>query len=212
VTGKALTAKLAEQRSWNGGMLKLLIGLTLFFSLHLVPTRPSLRGRLVATLGSPGYAGVFSVLSLGALVLIFLGYGELQGLARANPQLWVPPTWTRHVAVLLMIPAMILLVAAYVPSRIRTAAHHPMLAAVKLWAFSHLLANGDLASVILFGSFLAYAVYDRISVKQRGAAGPLGTAQGGPAQDALVVVAGLALYGLLVVWGHGKLTGVPLVS
>jgi uncharacterized membrane protein len=212
VTRKAPAATLAGERWRDGGMLKLLVGLALFFSLHLVPTRPPLRARLVAGLGTTGYAGLFSLLSLGSLVLIFLGYGELQGLARANPQLWVPPTWTRHVAMLLMIPAMILLVAAYVPSRIRTAARHPMLAAVKLWALSHLLANGDLASVLLFGSFLAYAVYDRISVKQRGAAGPLGTAQGGPAHDAIVVVGGLALYALLLVWGHGKLTGVPLLS
>jgi hypothetical protein len=79
---------------------------------------------------------------------------------------------------LLLLPAMILLVAAYVPSRIRTAVRHPMLVAVALWAFGHLLANGDLASAVLFGTFLAYAVYDIVSATQRAALGPLGGAQG----------------------------------
>jgi uncharacterized membrane protein len=95
---------------------------------------------------------------------------------------------------MLMVPALILLVAAYVPSRIRTAVRHPMLTAVMLWAFGHLLANGDLASALLFGSFLAYAVYDITSASQRAAAGPLGTAQGGAVQDVAAIVGGLALY------------------
>ena len=99
---------------------------------------------------------------------------------------------------LLMLPALVLLVAAYVPSRIRTAVRHPMLASVKLWAFAHLLTNGDLASVLLFGSFLAYGVYDRISVRHRVALGPLGTASGGMAQDAIAIVAKRGFSGHLV--------------
>ena len=95
-------------------------------------------------------------------MLIVLGYGHMQGLGRGNPQLWVPPVWIKHVVFLLMIPAIILLVAAYVPSRIRSAVGHPMLTALMIWAFAHLLANGDLASVLLFGSLLGFAVYDRI--------------------------------------------------
>ena len=86
-----------------------------------------------------------------------------------------------------------------------------MLTAVMLWAFGHLLANGDLASVLLFGSFLAYAVYDMVSATQRAALGPLGTAQGGAVQDVTAIAGGLALYALLLFWGHQKLTGVPLL-
>jgi uncharacterized membrane protein len=192
-------------------MWMLIGGLALFFAAHLIPTRPRLRARLVGAVGSGPYSGLFALVSLVALVLIVLGYGQMQGLGRENPQLWVPPRWTRHLTMLLMIPAMVLLVAAYVPAGIRTALRHPMLMGVMLWAFAHLLANGDLASVLLFGSFLAYATYDMISASQRAALGPLGTARGGPAGDAAAIVAGLALYALLLVWGHQLLTGIPLL-
>jgi uncharacterized membrane protein len=203
----ALVGKSKE--GWR--MWMLIAGLLLFFAVHLVPTRPELRARVVGSIGSGPYMGLFALVSLAALALIVLGYGQMQGLARGNPQLWVPPAWTRHLTMLLMLPAVILLVAAYVPSRIRTAVRHPMLAAVKLWAFAHLLTNGDLASVLLFGSFLAYGVYDRISVRQRAALGPLGTASGGVAQDAAAIAGGLALYAFLLVWGHRWITGVPLL-
>jgi uncharacterized membrane protein len=86
-----------------------------------------------------------------------------------------------------------------------------MLTGVKLWAFAHLLSNGDLASMLLFGSFLAYGVYDRISVRQRDARGPLGAASGGAVQDAIAIVGGLALYAVLLFWGHRWITGVPLI-
>jgi uncharacterized membrane protein len=192
-------------------MWLLLIGLGLFFVAHLVPTRPDLRTRLVARLGAGRYSGLFSVVSLVALVMIVWGYGRMQGLARGNPQVWDPPAWSKHVTMLLMVPALILLVAAYVPSRIRNATRHPMLIAIMLWALGHLLANGDLASLLLFGSFLAYAVYDRISAGQRHALGPLGEAKGGLRGDAAAIAGGLVLYALLLFWGHQKLTGVPLL-
>jgi uncharacterized membrane protein len=194
----------------NVRMAPLIGGLALFIVVHLVPTRPALRAALVGRLGPGLYRGLFSLVSIAGLGLIVLGYGQMQGLGRGNPQLWVPPVWIKHVVFLLMIPAMILLVAAYVPSRIRSAVGHPMLAAIKIWAFAHLLANGDLASVLLFGSLLGFAVYDRISVAGRPSPGPLGDARGGAIQDILVVVAGLAVYALLLFWGHAKLTGVAL--
>ena len=192
-------------------MWMLVGGLALFFGAHLIPTLPALRTRVVGVIGSRPYSGLFALLSLAALVLIVFGYGQMQGLGRGNPQLWVPPSWTKHVTMLLMVPAVVLLVAAYVPSRIRTAVRHPMLMAVMLWALGHLLSNGDLASVLLFGTFLAYAVYDMISASQRAALGPLGTAQGGAVQDLAAIAGGLALYALLLFWGHQKLTGVPLL-
>ena len=193
-------------------MLMLIGGLALFFAVHLVPTLPKLRLRLVGSIGAAPYSGVFSLVSLLALVLIVWGYGRMQGLARGNPELWMPAPWAKHVTMLLMFPAIILLVAAYVPSRIRRLVRHPMLTAVMLWALAHLLANGDLASVLLFGSFLVYGIYDWISVSRRHALGPLGKAQGGLVGDLTALVGGLALYALLLFWGHQKLTGIPLWS
>jgi uncharacterized membrane protein len=192
-------------------MATLIGGLALFFIVHLVPMLPALRAGLVERLGAGPYRGLFSVVSIAGLVLIVLGYGQLQGLGRGNPELWTPPTWIKHVVLLLMLPAMVLLVAAYVPSRIRSAVGHPMLAALAIWAFAHLLANGDLASLLLFGSFLAFAVIDRMSVMTRASPGPLGGAKGGASHDMAVIALGLALYLLILFWGHAKLTGVPLL-
>jgi uncharacterized membrane protein len=193
-------------------MTLLIAGLVLFIGAHLVPTLPRLRMALADNLGDGPYRGLFSLVSGVGLVLIVLGYGDMRGLGRGNPELWTPPAWTKHIVLLLMIPAMVLLVAAYVPSRIRTAVRHPMLAALKIWAFAHLLANGDLASVLLFGSLLAYGVWDRISVKGRASPGPLGDARGGIGGDAVAVAIGLVLYALILVWGHAWLIGVPLLT
>jgi len=193
-------------------MTLLIGGLLLFIGAHLVPTQPALRQALIGRIGEGPYKGAFSLISAVGLVLLVFGYGQMQGLARGNPQLWVPPVWTKHLVFLLMVPAMILLVAAYVPSGIRTAVGHPMLIALMLWALGHLLANGDLASVLLFGSFLAYAVYDRISVRHRPSPGPLGRAQGGSVGDAIAIGLGLVLYAFMLVWGHAKLIGVPLLT
>ena len=193
-------------------MLLLIVGLVVFFAVHLLPTVPDLRRGLIARYGEGAFKTAFSAVSLVGFALIVLGYHKMQVMPGKNPMLWDPPEWTRHAAFVLMIPAMILLVAAFVPSRIRTAAKHPMLAAIKIWALAHLLANGDLASLLLFGGFLAFAVYDRISVKQRAALGPLGERAGPARNDAIVVAAGLALYAFMLLWGHGVLIGVPLVS
>lgn len=192
----------------------LIAGLILFYAIHLVPTRPATRNGLIARIGQGGYMGLFNIVSLIAFALLVYGYGQAKiAPSSVNPQLWVPPTWTRHLAYLLMLPAFILLVAAYVPSRIRDRARHPMLAAVKIWALAHLLVRGDLAGLVLFGSFLAWAVYDRISVKRRGnGRGPLGNAPGTARGDVIAVVAGLAAYGVMLVAGHAWLIGKPLFN
>lgn len=192
-------------------MLLLVVGLVIFFVVHLVPTAPDVRRTFVERFGEMPYKIAFSVASLAGFVIIVMGYHKLQLMPGKNPQLWDPPYAMRHVAMLLMLFSFVLLAAAYIPSRIRTAARHPMLAAVKLWALAHLLVNGDLGSIVLFGSFLAWAVYDRISVKSRQSYGPLGTATGGLAGDIAVVVVGLGLYGAMVKWGHAALIGVPLI-
>lgn len=193
-------------------MFVLICGLLMFFSVHSWPMVPRLRRRLVGIAGENGYKLLFSALSVIGLALIVIGYGEARTLGRANPQLWVPPNWTRHLVYLLMLPAIILLVAAYVPARIRDRARHPMLAAIKIWALAHLLVRGDLASLLLFGSFLAYGVVDRISVKRRDAPGPLGSRAGTARGDAIVVAIGLAAYALTIGWLHGWLIGIPLMG
>ena len=189
-----------------------LAGLILFFAVHLLPIMPGLRARVRDAVGGGGYRGLFSLISLLGLVLIVIGYGDLRTSVAANPELWSPPTWTRHIAFLLMIPSLILLVSAYLPNRIRDAVGHPMLAAIKIWALAHLLANGDLASVILFGSFLAYAVIDRISVKRRNARGPVGDKSGGLSGDVTVVVVGLLVYIAILFFAHEWLIGIPLIA
>jgi uncharacterized membrane protein len=193
-------------------MMLLVLGLILFLAVHTVPTNRDLRNGLAERFGDGPYKAVFSLLSLAGFVMIVMGYAKMQELAGSkNPILWDPPTWTRHLAYTLMIPAMVLLVAAYVPSRIRAAAKHPMLLAVKIWALAHLLANGDAASLVLFGSFLAWAVYDRISLKRRGDTGA-GAAGATVLNDIVVVAVGLGLYAGMLLWGHGALIGVPLVT
>ena len=190
-------------------MMLLIVGLILFLGVHLLPTSPDLRAGLQARLGTNGYKAVFSLLSLAGLIVIVLGYHKLQLHPGKNPILWNPPEWTRHFAAGLMLPAMVLLVASVIPSRIRTTIRHPMLSAIKIWALAHLISNGDLGGVLLFGSFLAFAVYDRISVKRRGALGPLGNAKPpSVVNDVIVIVLGVALYAALLFGGHAWLFGV----
>lgn len=197
-------------------MLTLMAGLALFIGAHLIPTVPKTRAALQQRFGDGGYKALFSLGSLAGLVVLVLGWRQLGQPTAWNPQIWYPPVWTRHIALLLMLPALILFVAAYVPSRMRTGIKHPMLTAMKLWALAHLLANGNLAAMVLFGSILAYAVYDRISIKRRPAGsglGPLGTRTGGITGDLTAIVIGTGLYALLLVWGHRWLFGVaPLPS
>ncbi|MGL4397687.1 MAG: NnrU family protein [Hyphomicrobium sp.] len=187
----------------------LIVGLIVFIGVHLLPTNPAMRDGLVARFGANTYKAIFSVLSLAGLIVIVLGYHKMQLNPGKNPVMWDAPIWMRHISLALMLPAMIFLVASNVPSRIRTMVKHPMLLAVKTWALAHLLANGDVASLLLFGSLLAYAVYDLISVKRRGALGPLG-AKTAPSiiNDVLVVAVGIGLYAALLMGGHAWLFGV----
>ncbi len=192
-------------------MLVLVAGLVLFLGVHLLPAQVELRRELTARFGPGPYKLGFVAVSAIGLALIVYGYGKVQMLPGKNPQLWIPPIWSKHVAFTLMLPALVLLVSAYVPSRLRTAVGHPMLAAIMLWAVAHLISNGMLADVLLFGSFLVWAIYDRVSVQRRNASGPLGKKTGTLTGDVIALAGGLALYLLLLFWGHAKLTGVALV-
>ncbi|MBJ3776644.1 NnrU family protein [Acuticoccus mangrovi] len=189
-------------------MVLMIVGLAVFLGAHLVPRATGLRGSLVAALGEYGYKGLFSVVSLVGIVMVSMGYGDWR--FQGSPLLYRLPTGVTHLALLLMLFASISLVAAYTPSHMRKALKHPMLVAVKLWAFAHLLANGDVASVVLFGAFLAWAVVDRIILKRRERAGvivrrPFTARWSG---DAVAIVVGVIVYVLFVWKLHLWLIGV----
>lgn len=187
-------------------MTLLILGLVLFLGIHSVSiVAPAWRDAQVAQRGEGAWKGVYSLVSIASFVLLIYGYG----LARQAPvMLYTAPTAMRHVALLLMLPFFPLLFAAYLPGRIKTAAKHPMLLAVKLWALAHLLANGTLHDVILFGAFLVWAVADRISVKRRSVARVVPSAPHSMLNDATAVIGGLAVYAVFVVWAHRWLIGV----
>ena len=193
-------------------MLLLAVGLLIFIGVHIVPAQPDLRSGLQARFGNAAYQIGFSVLSLVGLALIVYGYGKIQFMPAKNPQLWAPPSWSRHLLWTLMLPASVLLAAAYVPSRIRTAVGHPMLIAIMIWSAGHLLANGRAAAMLLFGVFLAWAIFDYLSVRKRGARGPLGTAKGTLAGDLAAIAIGTAFWFYMLKWGHAQLINIPLLS
>lgn len=188
-------------------MSLLVLGLILFFiphSLHIVAG--GWRARMIARCGLLPWKGAYAVLSLAGLVLMVWGYGETR---LAPVLLYDPPYFMRHVAAPLMLISLILAVAAYVPgNQIKAAVGHPLLAGVKLWAFAHLLTNGRLADVILFGSFLAWAVASFIVVRRRDRAAGVVHPAGSGALSALVVVVGPVLWVVLAFGAHRWLTGV----
>jgi uncharacterized membrane protein len=187
-------------------MTTLLFGLLLFLGIHSVSiVALGARERLAARLGPWPWKALYSVVAIVGFVLILRGYAA----ARLDPVvLYSPPTWLRHVALLLMLPALPMLFSAYLPGRIKATLKHPMLAATKLWAVAHLLSNGTLADVVLFGGFLVWAVVDRISMKRRPGTRALPAAPPSRWNDAIAVVLGLAAYAWLVMGGHLKLFGV----
>jgi uncharacterized membrane protein len=187
------------------------LGLVLFFAIHIFS---AVRNRapekdIKVKLGYGPYMGLYSVASIIGFVLICYGYGATRGAG----VLYVPPIWMQHINLLLMVPALILLVASQLPAgKISKIAKHPMLLAVKIWALGHLLANGELNSVLLFGSFLAYAVFDRIMVKKRGDNGPGPDATLNPAMDLVAIVVGLGVYAAIALWLHPILFGVNAIG
>jgi uncharacterized membrane protein len=190
-------------------MLMMIAGLILFFAPHSVGiVAPGWRNRVVMHLRAGSWKGVYSLVSAVGLTLMVLGYVH----ARATPVvLYLSPAWLHYLTWLLMLPVFPLLFAAYLPGRIQSAAKHPMLAAVKLWATAHLLSNGTLADVLLFGSFLIWAIAVRISLKRRV---PPSVPGAPPSRfnDLIAMVLGLGLYGLIIYRLHALIIGVPLLS
>jgi uncharacterized membrane protein len=190
-------------------MTILVIGLIVFFTIHSVSIiNHNWRIQLVKNIGVMPWQAIYSIVSIIGFVMIVYGFG----LARTHPVvLYSPPNWLHHITMVLMIPVFPMLLATYLPGRIQTTLKHPMLAATKLWAFAHLLANGTLADVLLFGAFLVWAVVDRISLKHR-TTDAVPVAMRSKLNDTLVIVIGLALYAVFVLGLHKWLIGVPILK
>ena len=193
-------------------MTLLLLGLLLFLGTHAFTMARRPRGQLVARLGEGPYKGLYSLLSLAGIVLIAVGFGQYR--AGGYIQLWDPPTFMRHLTVPLVWIAFVCFAAAYLPGRIKSRLKHPMLAGVKIWALAHLISNGDLGSILLFGSFLAWAVAARISIKRRDEV----VYHGGPAaapmgwrNDIAAIAIGTLAYIAFAFWLHPWLIGVAVV-
>jgi len=189
------------------GLAIMILGLAVFVGMHLVTTQREQRAALIARMGEGGYKGLYTLVSIVGVVLIAWGFARYRATGWIDG--WYPPLWTRHSTVLLMWIASICSVAAYSPGKIKVTLKHPMLVGVKTWAAAHLIANGDLGSIILFGSILGWAVFDRISLKRRTDPGGPPIPVGGVRQDIIAVVGGTILYLLLGFVFHPWVVGVP---
>jgi uncharacterized membrane protein len=190
------------------GLTVLIIGLVVFLGSHVFVTQRKARAALIARIGEMPYKGLFALVSILGLVLIVWGFAQYR--TDGYIQVWAPPIWMRHVTVALVWPAVILVTAAYIPGDIKRTLKHPMLVGVKLWAFAHLLSNGDLGGIILFASILAWAVYDRITLKRRTDAGAPPIPLGGRRNDIIAVVVGTILYLALGLVFHPLAIGLPV--
>jgi uncharacterized membrane protein len=196
-------------------MIILIAGIVLFLGTHTLTTLRETRASLIARVGAGPYKGLYSLTAGVGFALIVWGFHRYRD--EDWVQLWSPPIWTRHITIVLMWFAFVALAAsggppgrATPPSRIRGWLRHPMLVAVKIWALAHLLANGDLGGLLLFGSFLAWAVWDRIAVKRRGDIGAPRSARFTPA-DAIALAGGSVAY-VAMIFLHPWLIGVPVIG
>jgi len=184
---------------------QLILGLVVFLGAHSISiVAPRWRDATAQRVGPAAWRGLFSLVSIGGFVLILRGFAAARG---APQMLYAAPAGLRHLSAVLMLPVFPLLLAGYLPGRIKAAVKHPMLLATMTWAVAHLLSNGTTADVALFGGFLAWAAADRISVASR-APRRLPTTAPSPLNDLIAVAGGLVLYALFVAWAHQRLFGV----
>lgn len=189
-------------------MLLLIAGLILFLGTHSVRMlKPGLREDMIAKRGDMAYKGLYSVASLIGLVVLILGYSQTRS---AEQYIWVPPAAMAHIAALLTLIAFVLLAAAYVPgNRIKAAVGHPMVLGVKVWAFAHLLANGRLGDMILFGAFLIWAIVNYVrSRKADRTEGIVRSSQQSIARDSMTIAFGVGAWLVFAMWAHVRLIGV----
>jgi uncharacterized membrane protein len=186
-------------------MSQLILGMVIFFGAHSVSiVAPNWRDAMAARLGAPAWRAVYSLVSIAGFVLMLRGYAA----AHVQPDVvYAPPPALRYVTGLLMLPVFPLLLAAYLPGRIKSWVRHPMLLATQAWALAHLLANGTVPDLWLFGGFLVWSTADRISVSRRPTR-PIAGAPPAKFNDAMAVYFGLVLYAVFVGWAHVRLFGV----
>ena len=192
-------------------MAYLILGLVLFIGVHSVRiVADDWRTATIARIGAQPWKGVYSVLSLAGFVLIVWGFSQ----ARMAPiQLWSPPLALRHLAAPLTLIAFVLLVAAYVPGNgIKARVHHPMVLAIKVWALAHLLANGNLAHVLLFGSFLVWAVLSFSAARRRDRVAGTVYGSGQTARTLITLVVGVIAWAVFAMWLHGWWIGIRVVG
>ncbi len=182
----------------------LILGLIIFFAIHLLPSASSIHAGLKNRLGEMPFKGLFALISLAGLVLIVTGMGEVEFIP-----LYEPPSWGTHVTHLLMLIALFCLISSEAKTSIRMITAHPMLWGISAWATGHLLANGDKASVMLFGSFLIYSLFAMFSANRRGAR-PKGEALALKTDGIVLVVAALVYTGLM--FFHDWIAGVPIMG
>ncbi len=189
-------------------MTYLILGLTIFLTTHSIRIfADGWRTRTIARVGQNPWKGVYSLISIAGLVLLAWGYGQAR---LESAVLYDPPAFMRHIAGLLMLISFVLVAAAYVPANhIKSAVGHPMVAGVKVWAFAHLLSNGRLADVVLFGAFLTWAIGDFIAARKRDRAAGTVYPAGQAMRTALVVAAGVGVWAAFVYGLHFWLIGVP---
>jgi len=188
--------------------LLLILGLAIFLGGHLFVACRQQRAEIIARIGKWPYMGLFSLVSLAGLILI--GYGFAQYRTDGWIDIWYPPRWTHYITQFLMWPASIFVVAAYARGDIWRTLKHPMLVGVKTWAAAHLISNGDLGSIVLFGSVLAWAVIDRITLKHRSDPGAPPFPAGGKRNDWIAIGVGTVLYLVLGLVFHPLVIGVPV--
>jgi uncharacterized membrane protein len=190
------------------GLLVLVLGLILFLGPHVFVTMRDARADVIKRIGEWPYKGLFAVVSIVGLVLIGVGFGMYRKAGAIV--VWSPPDLMRYITQLLMFPACVMVAAAYVPGDFKRVLKHPMLVGVKTWAVAHLLANSDLGGIILFGTVLAWAVYDRITLKSRTDPGGPPIPIGGRRNDIAAVIVGVVIYLALGVVFHPLVVGIAV--
>ena len=189
------------------GLTILVLGLVVFLGSHIFVTFRETRAALIARLGV-GYRALFALVAIIGLALIIYGYGDYR--AHGWVQIWSPPPFMRHITITLMLFAAIF-IAALIPSHIKAWIKHPMVTSVKTWALAHLLSNGDLGSILLFGAFLLWGGYARVAAKRRGDRG-FANPPAGWTNDGIVVVVGIVVFFLLAYYFHPYVIGVPVFT
>jgi uncharacterized membrane protein len=187
------------------GLALLVLGLVLFLGPHVFITLRGARGALTERIGEWPYKGLFAIVSIVGLYFIGKGFALYRDAGMI--EIWDPPDWTRHITIALMWPAVIFVTAAYIPGDIKRVLKHPMLVGVKLWAVAHLISNGDLGSMIIFIAVLAWAVYDRITLKRRSDPGAPPIPIGGRRNDIAAIIVGTILYFALALVFHPLVIG-----